>query len=415
MPRKSPDAVKHTSENLKLDKELDNKDLLTAGTHTVSIPASAFRFVDDDKEAVHVVDDSKEGEDKKPQLKMTAYSGKPVMNHWYWGNLIMNVEGVRFNADKYPILQDHMTTEKIAFTGKPKTDNNKIEIDPESTTFVDTEYANEFIKLSKQGFPYQASVFAIPKIIKRVERGEEVTVNGMAYKDIDSIFDVWEFKEASVCVFGHDSNTVSSAFAKGDTVEDITIDVIESQKLIDKNSNEDKQLTDGKEVNKTMTKDELLKEHAEIINQVIADESKKFSDEITTLKADIADKDKRILEFEKAETIRQENEKKAAFSKKVDSIWETALKESEIPERVQVKVRKQVNPLEFAQDLVLDETKFSEAVAGEIKDWEEKGITSSVIGMGFSSKTGEGDEQNKMADGKERATRLLKLAGHTIK
>ena len=51
----------------------------------------------------------------------------------------------------------------------------------------------------------------------------------------------------------------------------------------------------------------------------------------------------------------------------------------------------------------------------KIKDWEEKGITSSVIGMGFSSKTGEEDEQHKMADGKERATRLLKLAGHTIK
>mgnify|MGYP001481470470 CR=1 FL=1 len=54
---------------------------------------------------------------------------------------------------------------KIGFASKPEV---KDAVVFRNISFVDTPESEEFRKLSKQGFPYQASIYAVPSVVERV-------------------------------------------------------------------------------------------------------------------------------------------------------------------------------------------------------------------------------------------------------
>jgi hypothetical protein len=70
------------------------------------IPNGALRFV---QEGCHAFAD---GEDGKKQLKMTVYSGKVIRDHFYWGDLAIDLDGIKFGMSKYPVLEQHDTDSK---------------------------------------------------------------------------------------------------------------------------------------------------------------------------------------------------------------------------------------------------------------------------------------------------------------
>src|SRR5512137_2515563 len=135
---------------------------------TQKIPAAALHFIDHD--AFAKVNTT---EEKKPKLEMVAYSGGIIKGHFWWGDLAIDLAGMKFAKKKYPILDSHETDKKIAFAGKPIIEGNKLKIDSETVEFVDTPYSQEFIKLSQQGFPYESSIYALPQSIERLEEGTE--------------------------------------------------------------------------------------------------------------------------------------------------------------------------------------------------------------------------------------------------
>ena len=111
-------------------------------------------------------------EDGKKKLKLVVYSGGVIKGHWWWGNLAIDLEGVKFDRNKYPVLESHNTAKKLAFSKRPIVDGS-IALDPDTTVFVDTDESREFQKLSSKGFPYQASMYAIPSSVERVAEGEK--------------------------------------------------------------------------------------------------------------------------------------------------------------------------------------------------------------------------------------------------
>lgn len=117
-----------------------------------------------------------------------------------------------------------------------------------------------------------------------------------------------------------------------------------------------------------------------------------FSQEISGLKDEMSKKDERILKLEKKDTIREEVTRKA----EADRIWSDKLAESSIPEHLTGKVRPNVSYTKFVKDGQLDVEAFSTAVDGEIKDWESKGISTEVLGTGFSVKGTEDDKTKKL-------------------
>jgi hypothetical protein len=362
----------------------------------MKIPEAALHFMD--HQCLAKAEVGKE-EGAKAKLNMLAYSGKPIKNHWYWGDLVIDLDGMKFEKKAFPILENHRTDRKIAFSnGKPVIENYQLKANPDSVEFVDTEYANEFIKLSKQGFPYESSIYAVPSTIERLEEGASAEVNGFTLKGPAAIWRQSTFKEMSVCVFGHDSNARSEAFSK----DEIELDMeVQTSKVID---TEVDQESTGKEVVSSMTLEELktqnpeaynaLKEEvkAEVTEAVTSEVEQKFAKEKEDLenkhteeKSGLTD---RILELEKRDAIRSE----AELKHRADGIWAHKLSESDIPEHLYGKVSAHVSHSKFVKEGILDEKSFSEAIEAEIKDWQEKGVTSSVLGMSFTQKKESGDD-----------------------
>jgi len=368
-------------------------------TETIKIPTGAMHFMDHDCFAKA---------DDKDQMDMVIYSGGVIPNHFWWGNLAIDLEGIKFPKSKYPVLEGHDTSKKIGFSGKPTVDGqlriNKME-------FVDTPESKEFIRLSKEGFPYQASMYIPPAKIERIPEGEKAKVNGITLKGPGTIFRESTFKEASVCVFGYDSNTKATAFG----TEEIEMTVQNLNALGDQTL-----ILDREEVTH-MNLAELTEKHPELLSEitesvrtrVTAELTATFTQEKKDLKKTMTDKfnqerdglegkvqglEEKVLKAEKAEAIRTVKELKL----EAQTIWTRKLSQSNVSENMYEKIVGHVSHEKFVKDDVLDTEAFGTAIDAEIKDWEGRGATSTVLGAGFSVKDTE-DSESKKAELEDKA------------
>lgn len=375
-------------------------------TESVKLTRAALCF--NDHEAFASVSAAEEG--KKRDLKMTAYSGKIIKGHWYWGDLAIDTNGIKLSKTNIPILGDHQTDHKIGFGSFIVNDKHQIVAD--ETTFVETPYSAEFVKLSEQGFPYEASIYARPSKIQRLTEDEETEVNGFKMKGPGTVWRESVLKECSVVTFGADPNTKSAAMAEN---EDVVMEVVEAEK----------KLKENKEVNMDLAK--LKAEHPELFAEVIALGKKEaeavfvpikagleakvavLSTEKEALSAANKDVNDRVLKLEKQETLRKEEGIKAV----ADAIFAGKLKEvTTIPERLYSKIRKQISHEAFVKDEKLNIEAFSAAVVAELKDWvpKEEDSEGSVLGMSFAKSADVVDT----TDADKMVARMLKSTGQTV-
>lgn len=366
--------------NSKFSESMD-AEIKTEGS--MGIPKGALRLIDPgvDSESNTILV-FKEGDIQKKKLQMTVYSGKVLKDHWYWGSLAIDLSGAEFPKKKYPVLEDHRTDRKIAFTSKPLVDEKGLHVNPDKTEFVDTVESNEFQKLSEQGFPFEASLYGLPSVIERIDEGASVQVNGYTLKGPGSVWRKWTFKEASVCVFGHDTNTQSSSFSRTEK-EDVEFEEIVHKKP-DDNALSNTNQNEGGE--KTMDLKELKEKHPELVQEIVKEAKteveKQFSTEVSELKIKNTNLGEKVLDLEKRESIRGENERKL----RADFIWNEMLLSSDIPESLYEKVKPHVSYSKFVENGVFDEVKFKEAITNEIKDWVGKGAAKTVMGVGYQTK-----------------------------
>jgi hypothetical protein len=341
----------------------------------------------------------KEGELKK--LQMTIYSGGVIKGHFWWGDLAVDLDGLKFSKKKFPVLEQHDQNRKIAFTGKPIVDG-ALKLDPDKTTFVSTPESEEFQKLSAEGFPYQASMYALPTSVERLSEDETAKVNGFTLKGPASIWRKAEFQEASICVFGWDKQTESKAFSKTETTE------LQFEEVMKETEDETDDNKLSKEVNEVEIKtvEELTKAYPELVQKLTDDLTSNFDAEKATLEkdhkkeVDQLSKDKedlgdRVVDLEKRDLARNEREMKSD----ADTLFNNKLAASDIPERLYDKIRKLVNHNKYVKDDKLDKAAFTEAIDNEIKFFEESGVTTEVMGMGSSARSEEDPE--KLAEKKE--------------
>jgi hypothetical protein len=350
-------------------------------TETVKLRRDAFCFTD--KDTFAKVESVSESAGKT--LKMTAYSGKIIKDHWYWGDLAIDTSGLKMAKKAIPVLNDHNTDKKIGFGNFVVNDKHEV-VAGEEATFVDTPFAEEFIRLSGQGFPYEASIYARPTKIQRLMEKEEAEVNGYTMKGPGTVWRESVLKECSVVTFGADANTKSAAMAED---EEVAMEV----EMLQFTENE-------KEVDMDLEK--LKAEFPELYAQVIAlgkteaetaftaekDQLEKQISDLTAerdqLSASNKDVSERLLRLEKTDALRQEQEIKAT----ADALFEARFGACSIPKRLYLKVRKQISHDSFIKDGKLDKTAFTAAVEAELKDWavpegEEEDL---VLGMGFSKR-----------------------------
>lgn len=378
------------------------------------LPKGALCIVD--PEQMSAIEFVGEGDAKKPVLNMTLYSGKLIRGHWWWGDLAIDVSGVSLAKSKTPLLESHDTSLKVGFTTKVKMEDNKITIGPEGVTFVDTPAANEFVKLSKEGFPFEASLRGEPSVIQRLMEKEEAEVNGFTMKGPGTIWRKMTLKEGSVCVFGYDSKTSASAFSK----EEVELEIEEL--VASQETTKAEEIPNIREEVKSMKRDEFMEKHPELYAELIAEgkteaetefEGKKgdFETKLGEVQTQLTEKDTKILALEKKEDQRSEKDRK----NQGDGIWDEKLSESAIPERLYPKVRKHVSFSEYVKDEVLDEEAFGKAIDNEIADWVKDGVTDEVMGSSFTEKEPDDTELNANdADDEKLSDNLLVLAGRKV-
>jgi len=367
----------------------------------VEVPNGALRLVQTG-EGCHAF---AEGEDGKKKLKMNVYSGGVIKDHFWWGDLAIDLEGIKFGMSKYPVLENHDTDRRIAFTGKPIVDENGISLDPNKTKFLENEESVRFQKESSVGFPFQASMYAKPSAVERISDGEKAKVNGFSMKGPATIWRKCEFKEASVCVFGWDSKTLSSAFSKDEKTE-LEFEEIGGDVETLSYTTDSITLTKEKEVKEMpKTVEELQEKYSDLTGkltqQITDDLTTKFDQEkeglnekITQLSTENEEKEERLDQLEKKDIIRSEKELKS----EADHIVSVKLAATDISERLYDKIRRLINHNKFVKDDRLDTKAFAERVDDEIKDFEEIGATNTVLGFGASSR--EEEDPAKLAEKK---------------
>jgi hypothetical protein len=382
--------VKFANEAIKISEATTNElkkeeAILVANTKLSStVPSTALMFSEHE---INVKFTKKEDDSDDIKLDMVGYSGGIIKDHWWWGDLAIDLEGLTFTAKKFPILENHDTARKLAFTGKPIVSEKGVVADQNTTVFLDNEYSNEFIKNSKAGFPYQSSLYVVPLSIERLEKDAEVEVNGFTMKGPGTVFRKAEFKEMSACVFGWDNNTKASAFTQALPVE---TSFVFSKKIGDQVSDNDLKNQENSNINLEDTIMDLVKfkaDHPELYAEVL-DEGKKaaettFGSKEKELKDEIVVMQTKITTFEKKEVIRTEKELRVD----ANSLFVSKLVKSDIPEHLHSKVMPHVQYSKFVTEDKLDIEAFTKAIDAEIESWVEAGISSSIMGSSFSTES----------------------------
>ena len=172
------------------------------------------------------------------------------------------------------------------------------------------------------------------------------------------------------------------------------------------------------------TVEELQEKYPELAVQLTDKVTEKVTDELTKkfklekdeleskndqLTKTIEDQGTSIVALEKNDMLRSERELKAV----ADQMVANKLSASEVPERLFAKIRKLLDHNKFMKDDKLDEDAFAEAIDKEIKEFEDAGITTSVLGFGTTGRTDEEDNPEKLAEKKddEAVDELYKLSG----
>ena len=168
-----------------------------------------------------------DGDTKDDHFRIVGYSGNVMKDHWFWGNIAFDLKGMKFAKSRTPVLAEHFKDVRIGFTTGQEIIDKVIVEGP----FLDNDAAQQLKADMKKGFPMEASLYVPALVVEQVKEGESVKVNGHTLKGPGAVFRQCIIKEVSMCVFGLDSNTKSSAFAdKGN--QEIKFNLIQGENIM---------------------------------------------------------------------------------------------------------------------------------------------------------------------------------------
>lgn len=403
----------------------------TCAKKAIRVANSKFSEVEDmpitgkvPKESLKVLDTEASiqfsGDSEESKGTMLGYSGKIIKDHFYWGNLAIDVSGVKFK-NTIPILENHDVDRKIGFAKKPDVSNNNIMF--EDITILDTPEAKQFVSNSKAGFPYEASISARPTSIERVENGEVVDVNGYKFKGPGVIWRGSEFRECSVCVIGADRNTSSKAFADMSPEDFIEVEVqplngftFEEEEEPEHPASEEEfsMPFDLEKFKKEKPKEyeafmvslkgeveteltEKFKTDLSAKDQEIEELKKKAEEAETTLKAkdeELTESQKSLKDLDKKVTVMQEQN----LDNQAKEIWDEELSADEvyIPTHLHAKIRNHVKRTSFMSDEgEFKSDEFRSAVKKEIEEWQKDLPKDVIQGSGEFHRSAGGEEEDE--------------------
>lgn len=189
---------------------------------TLTAPQSAFVFLAD-------VQLAEQAAEQPQRFSMVANSGKPITSHPFFGTLGINLDGVRY-AKRVPVLLDHDTTKRIGVA-------EELRVGPEGLvargTFLSNDNARTVVSDSREGFPWQASVYLRATKVRELRESETALVNGHEMTGPGYVFEDSELREVTFTALGADPNTSAVALSGG-VASTVTAQLMTSNPMTDK-------------------------------------------------------------------------------------------------------------------------------------------------------------------------------------
>lgn len=172
---------------------------------------------------IALADPQKPGE--KPRLRIVANSGQPFP-HWYFGKIAIDLDGIKLNKGRLPVLLDHRTDQIVGFTSSIMKDIKAGGLVAEAVLVDGTEAADKVRKLAEQNYPWQASIYIPVTRLEELDTGATAEVNGYTFTGPGVIFRESVLREVTVTALGADEQTSAERF--GDRKDLIMADKVKT-------------------------------------------------------------------------------------------------------------------------------------------------------------------------------------------
>ena len=145
---------------------------------------------------------------KKRTFSGIAYSGEPIVDHWYWDRIIFDLDSLQIKG-RIPALLEHRTSQRAGAINSHSISHEKgLEI---SGDLLSNEFGTQVAQDSDDGFPWQMSVRIEPSKTEEIAADQSVFVNGKNYQGPITVFRGGRIREVSFCALGADDNTSAVA------------------------------------------------------------------------------------------------------------------------------------------------------------------------------------------------------------
>ena len=170
-------------------------------------------------------------ENKKRTFSGVAYSGEVITDHWYWKQVIFDLDSMQIKG-RIPALLEHSSYQRAGAI-----ESHAISYESGLTVsgiLMSNEYGTQVATDSDDGFPWQMSVRIEPSSIDEIQAGNTVTVNGKLLHGPITVFRGGRIREVSFCALGADENTmaVAASHNPNNQREDTSVDLDQAKARI---------------------------------------------------------------------------------------------------------------------------------------------------------------------------------------
>ena len=174
--------------------------------------------------------DAQEDGKKKRTFSGVAYSGEVITDHWYWKQVIFDLDSMQIKG-RIPALLEHSSYQRAGAI-----ESHAISYESGLTVsgiLLSNEFGAQVASDSDDGFPWQMSVRIEPSSIDEIQAGNTVTVNGKLLHGPITVFRGGRIREVSFCALGADENTMAVAASHNPNNPQEDTDVTELEQVKD--------------------------------------------------------------------------------------------------------------------------------------------------------------------------------------
>jgi hypothetical protein len=184
---------------------------------------------------------------KSAPVRLKARSGQPI-EHWYWGNVVHDLSGMKLAKGRLAIDYVHDPKEIIGYLNKFDATSGDLFAEGALVPFKDSDRATEIIHKMREGVPYEASInFGGDGIkVQELAEGEVTEVNGYRLEGPAAVIREWPLRGVAICPYGADQNTESATFSESSKT--YTATAVAAPKPENHNDNQEKSMSNEEAV-----------------------------------------------------------------------------------------------------------------------------------------------------------------------